>query len=100
MGQPQQRPPPLHACLDAAAAPGSAAKLIVEHGGASYAVASLREGGPQLCPLDLFFGADGAKLSVKGKAKVHVTGYFEPSSFSDEEAIIEPARKVRREATA
>mmetsp|Transcript_123472 Transcript_123472/g.320691 ORF Transcript_123472/g.320691 Transcript_123472/m.320691 type:complete len:119 (-) Transcript_123472:28-384(-) len=91
-----------NACLDAGAAPGAAATLLVEHGGARYAVASLREGGVQLCPLDLFFGPEGAKMSVKGKAKVYVTGYFEPSSFSEEEAMATtgPARKVRRKAAA
>merc|ERR1712190_594522 len=46
-------------------------------GGETYAIACLREGGKEFCALDLFINSIDTKFAVKGKATVHLTGYFE-----------------------
>merc|ERR1719436_1641569 len=79
------------ACLDPAASSGASAKVLVEQGGTSYAVAVLKEGGQEFCPLDLFLDAKEAKLKVSGKATVHLTGYFESEEMDDEDAEDEKA---------
>ncbi|CAK0856922.1 unnamed protein product [Prorocentrum cordatum] len=54
------------ACLDPATPAGASAKVLVEQGGQSYAVACLREGAQEFCALDLFLDSTEAKLAVKG----------------------------------
>eukprot|EP00435_Cladocopium_sp_Y103_P040276 s2400_g10.t3 len=65
------------ACLAPDTPNGASSKVLVEQGGQSYAVACLKEGSQEFCALDLFLDAKEAKLAVKGKATVHLTGYFE-----------------------
>mmetsp|Transcript_105697 Transcript_105697/g.256765 ORF Transcript_105697/g.256765 Transcript_105697/m.256765 type:complete len:186 (-) Transcript_105697:270-827(-) len=72
------------ACLAPDTPSGSAAKVLVEQGGQSYAIACLREGGQEFCALDLFLDSSEAKLAVKGKATVHLTGYFEAEDMDEE----------------
>merc|ERR1719215_1018427 len=65
------------ACLAPDTPSGASSKILVEQGGTSYAVACLKEGAQEFCALDLFLDTSEAKVAVKGKATVHLTGYFE-----------------------
>ncbi|CAL1165841.1 unnamed protein product [Cladocopium goreaui] len=60
--------------------------------GQSYAVACLKEGSQEFCALDLFLDAKEAKLAVKGKATVHLTGYFEADDDDLKEDDAPPPR--------
>merc|ERR1712203_1146200 len=84
------------ACLAPDTAAGAAAKVLVEQGGQSYAIACLREGGQEFCALDLFLDSSEAKFIVKGKASVHLTGYFEADEVDEEmeDAEAKPAAKA------
>merc|ERR1719498_2130773 len=76
----------------ATAPAGSVAKVQLEQGGQSYAIACLREGGQEFCSLDLFLDSSDAKFAVKGKATVHLTGYFEADEAEDgDDADMPPA---------
>jgi len=87
------------ACLAPDAAPGTSAKVLVEQGGTSFAVACLREGGQEFCALDLFLDAKEAKFFVKGKATVHLTGYFEVEDMDEEmEEDAAPKAAAKKEA--
>jgi len=72
------------ACLAPDTPKDSFAKVLVEQGGQSYAVACLREGGQEFCGLDLFLDSSDAKFVSKGKATVHLTGYFEADEADDD----------------
>jgi len=82
------------ACLEPEAPKGASAKLVVEHGGNKYAVASLREGGMEFCALDLFVDSD-AQFTVIGKAGVHLTGYFESDELMDDASDNEQATPAK-----
>ncbi|CAE8654915.1 unnamed protein product, partial [Polarella glacialis] len=81
------------ACLAPDTPKGASAKVMVQQGGQSYAVACLREGGQEFCALDLFLDTSEAKLEVTGKATVHLTGYFEADDM-DEDGEEEVATKA------
>mmetsp|Transcript_72893 Transcript_72893/g.156130 ORF Transcript_72893/g.156130 Transcript_72893/m.156130 type:complete len:449 (-) Transcript_72893:55-1401(-) len=79
------------ACLDPSTPAGAKASVIVEQDGKSFAVAGLREGGPDFCSLDLFLDTTKAMVTVKGKATVHLTGYFEADEEAEDEDMPTPA---------
>merc|ERR1712039_1128920 len=58
-----------------------------EQKGQQFAIAWLTEGKTEFCALDLFLEAGEAELSVKGKATVHLTGYFEADDDMDDEPV-------------
>lgn len=66
------------ACIAPDAAEGASARLLLESSGQAYALARLRADSSPRCVLDMFLDASRAKFIVKGKAAVHLTGYFEP----------------------
>ncbi|CAE8742594.1 unnamed protein product, partial [Polarella glacialis] len=72
------------ACLAPDTPAGASAQVLVEQSGQSYAIACLREGGQEFCALDLFVDSSEAKLSVTGKASVHLTGYFEADDMDED----------------
>ena len=90
------------ACLAPDTPKDSSAKVMVEQAGQSFAVACLREGGTEFCGLDLFLDSSDAKFVSKGKATVHLTGYFEADEadddsdedMEDEKAAGKPAKKA------
>jgi len=84
------------ACLAPDTPAGASSKVMVEQGGKSYAVACLKEGSQEFCALDLFLNASEAKVAVKGKATVHLTGYFEAD---DEEMDEKPAPALEKKAS-
>mmetsp|Transcript_64183 Transcript_64183/g.142744 ORF Transcript_64183/g.142744 Transcript_64183/m.142744 type:complete len:164 (+) Transcript_64183:85-576(+) len=86
------------ACLAPDTPSGASSKVLVEQGGQTYAVACLKEGGQEFCALDLFLDAKEAKLAVKGKATVHLTGYFEADDLDEEDAPM--AKPGKAEPTA
>jgi len=92
------------ACLAPDTPSGAHAKVMVQQGSQSYAVAVLREGGQEFCNLDLFLDSSEAKLSCKGKATVHLTGYFEAEEMDedidDEEVKPDKKRKAPDSAAA
>lgn len=55
------------------------------HAAQISAFRGLQEGGQESCALDLFLDPNDAKLSVVGKATVHLTGYFESAESEDED---------------
>merc|ERR1712187_233768 len=77
------------ACLAPDTVAGASAKVLVEQEGQSYAVACLREGGQEFCALDLFLNSSDIKFAVKGKATVHLTGYFECDVMDDDDDEME-----------
>merc|ERR1712194_452687 len=89
------------ACLDPETKPGASARVLVEQAGTKYALAILKEGGQECCALDLFLDLKEAKLTVEGKAAVHLTGYFETDGDGDEsgdEEMAPPAKKAEPKA--
>jgi len=86
------------ACLAPDTPAGASSKVMVEQGGHSYAVACLKEGGQEFCALDLFLDTSEAKLAVKGKATVHLTGYFEADDM-DEDEDEKPAPALEKKAS-
>lgn len=66
------------ACIAPDALEGSRARLMLEREGLTYSLARLKEGSAPLCALDLFLDMSRVNFIVKGKAAVHLTGYFEP----------------------
>ena len=78
------------ACIAPEAPTGSSSKVFVEQGTESFVVACLKEGQQEFCALDLFIDSKEAKFSVKGKAAVHLTGYFEADEM-DEDLEVEGA---------
>jgi len=79
-----------HACLGPDTTSGTDGWLLIHHGGKNYAVAHLKEGTAESCSLDLFIPGGKTKLEVKGKATMHLTGYFE-NAAADEETKERPA---------
>eukprot|EP00439_Symbiodinium_sp_Y106_P084328 s465_g25.t1 len=73
------------ACLAPDTPSGASSKVLVEQTGQTYAVACLKEGGQEFCALDLFLDAKEAKIAVKGKATVHLTGYFEADELDEDD---------------
>merc|ERR1712060_100831 len=71
-------------CLAPGTESGALAKVVVEQKGEKFALAWLREGKTEFCALDLFLESSEAKLSVQGKATVHLTGYFEAEEDDDD----------------
>merc|ERR1712087_427766 len=64
-------------------------------GGEKFSLAWLREGKVEFCALDLFLEAKETKLSVSGKATVHLTGYFEAED-DDESMDDVPAAAAKK----
>jgi len=80
-----------HACLGPNTQSEMDGWLLVHHGGKNYAVAHLKEGITESCILDLFIPGE-TKLEVKGKATMHLTGYFE-NAVADEETEERPVEE-------
>merc|ERR1712217_269611 len=78
------------ACLAPNTDKGAGGTVLVEQNNQKFAIASLREGKTEFCPLDLFVDAASAKLSVTGKATVHLTGYYEADDLDDDMEQDEP----------
>merc|ERR1712203_1315828 len=87
------------ACLAPDTAAGASAKVLVEQDGQSYAIACLREGGQEFCALDLFVNSSDTKFAVKGKATVHLTGYFDDDEMEEDEAATKGAAKSASKKT-
>merc|ERR1712194_492073 len=68
--------------------------VVVEQKGEKFAVAWLREGKVEFCGLDLFVESKEAKLSVIGKATVHLTGYFEAEEDDESMEDATPPKKA------
>jgi len=65
--------------------------------GKTYTIACLEKDKEEHTSFDLFFSAEECVLTNKGASEVHLTGYFEPKSMSDED---EPAATAKASKTS
>lgn len=66
--------------------------------GKTYTIACLEKDKEEHTSFDLFFSAEECVLTNKGSSEVHLTGYFEPKSMSDDE--VEPAVAAKAPKTS